>query len=73
MRERRGEEVEMASFRRCHSECRLGGKQKSKVTLRLSILLSQLYGKQTGSAHIDGQHVLSHHSSSDHNRAYTSD
>lgn len=25
MRERKGEEVEMASFRRCRGECRLGG------------------------------------------------
>lgn len=73
VRERKCEEVEMASFRRCRGECRLGGKKGSKVNLRLSTLLSQLYGKQAGSVHIDAQHTLSHRSSCAHNGAYMGD
>lgn len=63
----------MASLGRCRGECRSRGKQRSKVTLRLSNLLRQLYGNRAGSPHIDAQRAASHRSSGARSGEYMGD
>lgn len=63
MKQKKGKEVEMGSFRRCHGEFRLRGGMDQRSPFVCLFCSVSFYGKQPGSVHIDAQHIQSHHSS----------